>query len=88
MHLAGLIAFNHINCLWQYKAADEVGLTRRERECLLWLSRGLRNDQIADRLGVSRATIEFHLANARRKLDARTREQALVKAVQLNIIDP
>ncbi len=88
MHLAGLIAFNHINRLWKNKTADEVGLTCRERECLLWLSRGLRNDQIADRLGVSRATIEFHLANARRKLDARTREQALVKAVQLNIIDP
>ncbi len=88
IHLAGLAAFNHINQLSQKKTADTVGITCRERECLLWLSRGLRNDQIAERLGVRRVTIEFHLANARHKLDAVTREQALVRAVQLNIIDP
>jgi DNA-binding CsgD family transcriptional regulator len=88
MHLAGLAAFNHISGLSQKKAADATGLTCRERECLLWLSRGFRNDQIAECLGVRRVTVEFHLANARGKLDAKTREQALVKAVQLNIIQP
>jgi DNA-binding CsgD family transcriptional regulator len=88
MHLAGLAAVDHINRLWRKKTAKSVGITCRERECLLWLGRGLRNDQIADRLGIRRVTVEFHLANARRKLNSKTREQALVKAIQLNIIDP
>ncbi len=88
MHLAGLAASNHISALVQKKESESAGLTRRECECLLWLSRGLRNDQISERMGIRRVTVEFHLANARQKLNAKTREQALVKAIQLNIIQP
>jgi len=88
IQLAGIGAFNHIRNLADKEEASSIGITKRERECLLWLGRGLRYDQIADRLGVRTVTVEFHIAKARRKLNARTREQALVKAVQLNILDP
>jgi DNA-binding CsgD family transcriptional regulator len=47
----------------------------------------MRYDRIAERLGISRPTVELHLANARRKLGARTREQALAKAVALGLLD-
>ena len=63
-------------------------LSVRERECLLWLSRGLRNDDIAERLSLSRSTVEFHLVNVRRKLNASTREQALAIAVHGGLIEP
>jgi DNA-binding CsgD family transcriptional regulator len=63
-------------------------LTARERECLLWLSRGLRNDDIAEKLSLSRSTVEFHLVNVRRKLNASTREQALAIAVHDGLITP
>lgn len=63
-------------------------LSRRERECLLWLAAGLRNDRIAERLGIRGATVELHLRNARRKLGARTREQAVARAVALGLVDP
>ena len=74
--------------LTRQAAARMIRLTDRERECLLWLSRGLRNDRIAERMGITNPTVELHLANARRKLSASTREQALAKAVALSLIAP
>jgi DNA-binding CsgD family transcriptional regulator len=56
-------------------------LTPRERECLLRLAQGERVDRIADRLSLSNATVEMHLANARRRLGARTSPEAVAKAV-------
>lgn len=63
-------------------------LTLREQECLTWVCRGLRNKQVAARLGLSTATVEFHLSNARQKLRALTREHAVAKAVQLGLVAP
>ncbi len=63
-------------------------LTPRERECLLWLAKGIRTDGIADKLGLANVTVEFHLRNARRKLKAATREHCLVKAFLLGEIEP
>lgn len=62
-------------------------LSPRERECLAWLAVGMRHDRIAERLGISRPTVELHLANARRKLNARTREQALARAVAFGLLE-
>ncbi len=70
------------------EAERAIRLSARERECLLWLSRGLRNERIAERIGISPPTVELHLANARRKLAADTREQALARAIMLGIITP
>ena len=63
-------------------------LSPRERECLLWLCKGLRNDAIADRMGITRVTVEMHLRNCRQKLNARTREQAVVTAIKQGFITP
>jgi DNA-binding CsgD family transcriptional regulator len=65
-----------------------VYLTKRERECFEWLSRGLKNDRIADRLGITVPTVAMHFANARRKLKVATREQALATAVLLRLVRP
>lgn len=61
-------------------------LSAREREVLSWLSSGLRTARIAERLGLSEVTVNKHLQSARRKLRARTREQALVIAVRDGLI--
>ncbi|AUG55337.1 helix-turn-helix transcriptional regulator [Thalassospira marina] len=63
-------------------------LSTRERECLLWLCKGLRNDAIAERMGITRVTVEMHLRNCRQKLGARTREQAVVTAIKQGFITP
>ena len=63
-------------------------LSPRERECLSWLAGGCRNARIADRMGITVPTVEMHLASARRKLGAATREQALAQAIILREITP
>jgi len=63
-------------------------LTRRESECLEGLARGLTNAGIATRLRVALPTVAMHLANARKKLGAQTREQAIAQAVKRGLIDP
>lgn len=61
-------------------------LTPRELECLKWLSAGLRTAEIADKLAISAPTVEFHIKNAREKLLAKTREQAVAQAVSLKLL--
>lgn len=56
-------------------------LSTRERECLLLLAQGLRTAQIADRLGIATVTVELYCRNARKKLAAKTREQAVALAI-------
>lgn len=63
------------------EAAGTTPLTSRERECLSFLAAGLRPDRIADRLGLARVTVDLHLANARRRLKARTLPEAVAKAL-------
>ncbi|MBU1001711.1 MAG: LuxR family transcriptional regulator [Proteobacteria bacterium] len=67
---------------------EAVSLTLRERECLLWLTKGLRTKEISDKLNLSDHTVLFHLTNAKAKLGAETREQAIARAVVLGLIVP
>lgn len=51
-------------------------LTRRERDVLIHLARGLANKQIADTLRISYRTVEIHRANLMHKLNAQTAADA------------
>src|SRR5215203_3497914 len=57
-------------------------LSRREAEILGMLADGLTGEQIAQRLVLSPETIRPHIRNAMEKLDARTRTEAVVKALR------
>lgn len=61
--------------------AEKPALSARETECLQWLAGGLRTKEIADRMGIRPITVELHMRNARSKLGAQTREQALARAI-------
>jgi DNA-binding CsgD family transcriptional regulator len=52
-------------------------LSLRERQCLHHLAHGDRVKTIAAALGIAPVTVDMHIANARRKLGAATREHAL-----------
>lgn len=56
-------------------------LSARECMCLTLLAKGSRTAQIARSIGIAPITVEFHLKNARRKLGAATREEALARAL-------
>jgi DNA-binding CsgD family transcriptional regulator len=62
------------------------GLTPRELEVLALVAEGLRNSDIAERLFVSEKTVDHHVSAILRKLDARTRGEASVKALRLGLV--
>lgn len=62
--------------------ANDTLLTPRELQCLRLLAEGLRSEQIAYELKVARVTVDFHIANAKTKLRAITREQAVARAIR------
>lgn len=57
-------------------------LTEREAECLRWLSVGKSDGEISSILGISPRTVRFHIDNAKVKLGAATRIQAVAKALR------
>jgi NarL family two-component system response regulator LiaR len=60
-------------------------LTPRERDVLAILVEGLTNAEIADRLGVSRATIKAHVSNILSKLGVSNRGEAVALAIRHNL---
>ncbi|HWJ81624.1 MAG TPA: LuxR C-terminal-related transcriptional regulator [Nocardioides sp.] len=65
------------------RSAGVGGLTAREQEVLELVGRGLTNDQIAARLGVTRRTVVTQVASASAKLGADNRLQAATLAARL-----
>lgn len=61
-------------------------LSPREVEVLFHLAQGLGNDRIAHQLGIKPETVNLHIMSARRRLGARTREEAIARAVRGNLI--
>jgi DNA-binding NarL/FixJ family response regulator len=57
-------------------------LTAREQEVLDLLTEGLSNQQIADRLFLSKRTVEHHVGNLLAKLGVTTRAEALARAIR------
>ena len=66
------------------------GRTPSARECeiLRLLALGATDPQIAAKLGLSPATVQTHVRNAKAKLGARTRAQAVAMAIGLELISP
>jgi DNA-binding NarL/FixJ family response regulator len=63
-------------------------LTEREREVLGLVARGRTNDEIAEELFVSPATVKTHVSRSMSKLDARDRAQLVVVAYETGLITP
>jgi len=65
-----------------------VNLTDREIDALTWSARGKTSDEIAQIIGLTKTVVDAHLNQARVKLRATTRTEAVVNAVKGKLIKP
>lgn len=63
-------------------------LNDRETEILTWVARGKTSAEIARKFHLSKRTVDFHIDNARSKLRAATRTEAVMKATAGGLIEP
>ena len=68
------------------KKIEELEITSREYEVLKYISEGLSNKEIGEKLFVSESTIKTHVSNLLVKLNAKRRTEAVKIAKQYQII--
>jgi NarL family two-component system response regulator LiaR len=61
---------------------QSIELSERETEILKLAAQGLSNQEVADKLFLSRRTIQAHLANIFRKMDVGSRTEAVLQALK------
>jgi len=67
--------------------AIKIRLTPREREVIIWASKGKGCWEIGEIVDISERTVKFHLQNIYKKLDVTNRAQAITRAIQYNLIE-
>ena len=67
-------------------AVEAAGLTRKERDVLERLARGLSNAEIGKELWLSQQTVKFHLTNVYRKLGVANRTEAVRHALERGLV--
>jgi DNA-binding CsgD family transcriptional regulator len=63
-----------------------AGLSERERQCLNLVARGRSDREVGDELGIAASTAHEYTENAKRKLLASSRAEAVAVAISLGII--
>lgn len=83
-----LAAFVHetLGRVLRRKGDGPRALTARERDCLLWVGEGKTSWEIGLILGTSERTVNFHLANAAKKLGVSGRRHAIARALLLGLL--
>lgn len=67
--------------------AHKTVLSAREKEVLNWLKQGKSSWDVSVILDISERTVNYHVYNIMRKLEAVNRPQALAAAARLGLID-
>ena len=69
-------------------APEAPRLTPREREALECLAQGLNNNEIAERMLVSRGSVKAYVSQLCDKLGVRDRVQVLIAGIQYGLVHP
>lgn len=67
---------------------EDSDLTKRQREVLQYMAKGMCNKEIAVILEVSETTVKSHVTGILRKLGVSDRTQAVVKALRDRLVEP
>lgn len=84
------ILLNELNKPAQHETKQVDELTDRELEVLSFIAKGLSNQEIAEKLVISRATVHSHVSKILAKLNLDSRTQAALFAIKEGyvIVDP
>ena len=86
IQLAGLMLTERLMTFATPPEANEVKLTERERDAVAWVGEGKSDWEISMILGVSESTVRFHVDNARKKLGAVNRAQAVARLAAAHLL--
>ena len=88
IYVLGLQLHDHVLSLGadEQHLVPDIDLSARELECLKWAAEGLTTEQIADKMTISAATVNYHFNKVIPKFDASSRHHAAIKAVRLGLI--
>jgi len=75
----GLVSQHLFDHSIQILSAPIPKLTDRERECLFWVSEGKTSWEVAQILGITERTVNFHLNSASRKSGCKNRYQTIAR---------
>lgn len=64
-----------------------IQLTVREQQCLVLTAQNYSAKQVAEKINVTKRTVEFHLNNLNKKLGVKNKFQAVNKAIELGLVD-
>jgi DNA-binding CsgD family transcriptional regulator len=70
------------------KSPKSAVLSNREAEMLTWAARGKTSLEIAQIVGLTKRTLDFHIENTRIKLGVTTRIEAAIRAMTWHMIEP
>lgn len=86
LHLWAIYAHDRMLTLFGRAQSQGPQLTEREVEVLRLARNGEVDEAVAQAMGISVRTVRFHFENARKKLGAKTRAEALVTAVGMHLL--
>ena len=87
LHLIAMYGFERARQLMQpSRRLDMAQLTAREREVLTWAAVGKTGAETAEIMAITQRTVTSHIINATCKLGAANKTQAVVRAMQANLI--
>lgn len=78
----------HSRCVKQYRPQrdEELVLTETQRKCLRWTLQGKTSWEISRILSLSKATVDYHLQRAMRKLEVVSKVQAASEAFRRGLL--
>jgi DNA-binding NarL/FixJ family response regulator len=70
------------------QSPNTVAITARERDVLVYLSRGLTNEKIGESLDISHETVKSHIKNIFGKLGLENRSEAVALCLRTGLVRP
>lgn len=86
LDLASIALHDHMRALSPLPAPSFTQLSERERDALAFVAEGKSDWEIGVILNIAQATAHSHVENAKRKMGARSRAQAVARAVRMGLI--